>query len=79
MATFRFLADMNISPKTVEALKRLGWTISRVSQHLPVNASDPETVTNRLLKVVPQIEDMLQGGCIVTVEDGTFRLRKLPL
>ena len=38
----QFLADMNISPKTVEALRQYGWDIIRVSQSLPVNASDQE-------------------------------------
>lgn len=38
----RFLADMNISPKTVDALRQYGWDIIRVSQFLPVNASDQE-------------------------------------
>jgi len=38
----QFLADMNISPKTVEALRQYGWDIIRVSQFLSVNASDQE-------------------------------------
>jgi predicted nuclease of predicted toxin-antitoxin system len=42
MATIRLLANMNISPKTVEALQHAGWDIVRVSQFLPVNASDEE-------------------------------------
>jgi predicted nuclease of predicted toxin-antitoxin system len=40
MAHPRFLADMNISPKTVEALQKQGYDIIRVSQVLPANASD---------------------------------------
>lgn len=42
MAAIRLLADMNISPKTVEALRHRGWDIVRVSQFLPVNATDQE-------------------------------------
>lgn len=42
MADLRFLADMNISPKTVEALCQRGWDMIRVSQVLPVNALDQE-------------------------------------
>jgi len=38
----QFLADMNISPKTVGALRQYGWDIIRVSQFLSVNASDQE-------------------------------------
>lgn len=41
-AALRFLANMTISPKTVEALRQQGWDIVRVSQLLPVNASDQE-------------------------------------
>lgn len=42
MADTRFLANMNISPRTIEALQQQGWDIVRVSQLLPVNASDQE-------------------------------------
>ena len=38
----RFLADMNLSPLTVDALQREGWDIVRVSTLLPANASDAE-------------------------------------
>ena len=33
---------MNISPNTVEALRKHGWDIVRVSQFLPVNAFDQD-------------------------------------
>jgi predicted nuclease of predicted toxin-antitoxin system len=33
---------MNISPKTVEALRRQGWNIIRVSEILPADVSDQE-------------------------------------
>jgi predicted nuclease of predicted toxin-antitoxin system len=39
---FRFLADINISPQTVEALSRQGWVIGRVSRWLPTTATDEE-------------------------------------
>lgn len=42
MAKIRLLANMNISPKTVGALRREGWDIVRVSQVLSVTASDQE-------------------------------------
>ena len=42
MENIRFLADMNISPKTVASLKQQGWNIIRVSQLLPINAPDKE-------------------------------------
>lgn len=42
MTNIRFLANMNISPNTVEALRKHGWDIVRVSQFLPVNAFDQD-------------------------------------
>jgi len=36
------LADMNISPITVDALRKQGWDIIRVSQKLSADASDKE-------------------------------------
>ena len=41
-AALRLLADMNISPRTVQALQALGWDIIRVSEVLPVTAADEE-------------------------------------
>jgi predicted nuclease of predicted toxin-antitoxin system len=38
----RFLADINISPRTVEALARQGWVIVRVSAFLRQSAPDIE-------------------------------------
>ncbi|MDO8688883.1 MAG: DUF5615 family PIN-like protein [Dehalococcoidia bacterium] len=40
--TVRLLADMNISPKTVLALRQRGWDVVRVSEFLPTTASDRE-------------------------------------
>jgi predicted nuclease of predicted toxin-antitoxin system len=114
---------MNLSPRTVEALQRQGWDIVRVSDLLPVTASDeeilelaqregrvivtqdldfsallalgdysrpslitlrlsftdPETVTCRLLDVVPGIEHRLREGLAVTIEDVSVRARRLPI
>jgi predicted nuclease of predicted toxin-antitoxin system len=123
MPATRFLAGMNISPKTVQALRQQGWDIVRVPELLPVNStdaeildfarheqrvvvtqdldfsallalgghdrpslvtlrlsvSDPETVTRRLLEVLPRTEQMLQEGCVVTVDEVSVRVRKLPI
>jgi len=38
--TLRFLADMNISPATVDELRRTGWDIFRVSDQLAPRSSD---------------------------------------
>jgi predicted nuclease of predicted toxin-antitoxin system len=119
----RLLADMNISPKTVEAMRKRGWDILRVSNFLPANASDqqilqfarqenrilitqdldfsallalagenqpslvtlrlsisdPETITKKLLDILPRLKDELQAGCVVTIQDTTVRFRRLPI
>jgi len=119
VAGVRFLANMNISPKTIEALRHKGWDIVRVSQILSSNAldhevlelarqegrilvtqdldfsallalggcqqpsvitlrlevSDPETITRTLVKSLPSIEQALQEGCAVTIEDAAIRVR----
>lgn len=123
MADIRLLANMNIAPKTVEALQQQGWDIVRVSQFLPVDASDqeildfarregrvvvtqdldfsallalggyeqpslitlrltmsdPETVTRRLLEILPGMKQVLRQGCAVTIEDVAVRVRRLQL
>ena len=117
----RLLVDMNISPKTVEALRQQGWNAVRVSELPPMNASDqsildlarnegrvvvtqdldfstllalgghqkpslitlrlsvsdPETITRRLLEALPRLEQVLQEGCAVTIEDVAVRVRRL--
>lgn len=123
MARAALLADMNLSPQTVQSLRTAGWDAVRVSDLLPPDApdgeildlarsldrvlltqdldfsallavggfsrpslvtvrmttSDPESVTRRLLDVLPRIEGQLAGGCAVTVEDTTLRIRSLPI
>mgnify|MGYP006957767999 CR=1 FL=1 len=44
MAKLRLLANMNISPETVNALREKGLDIVRVSQILPVTSSDAEVL-----------------------------------
>lgn len=41
----RFIADMNISPLTVQALRVAGYDICRVSEILPQTASDHTILT----------------------------------
>jgi len=36
----RLLANMNISPGTVDELRRRGWDVLRISDLLPANAAD---------------------------------------
>ena len=74
---------MNISPKTVASLSQQGWDILRVSQSLPVNASDQEILDlarqeERVIEILPQLEDALGKGSAVTIEDASVRIRRLP-
>jgi predicted nuclease of predicted toxin-antitoxin system len=45
MADLEFIANMNISPLTVNELKRLGWDIVRVSEILEVQTRDIELLS----------------------------------
>ena len=40
---------------------------------------DPETITQRLLDVLPHVEDKLVEGCAVTIDDRKVRVRRLPI
>lgn len=42
MSELKFIANMNISPLTVEELRRLGWDIVRVSEIMDVRTKDLE-------------------------------------
>ena len=46
---------------------------------LRLSHSDPHTVTDRLLEVIPQIQEALLSGCAVTVEDRVVRIRPIPI
>lgn len=119
----RLLADLHISPKTVQFLRELGHDIIRVTDALPPTASDqtilakaaesgrtvltqdldfshlialsgntiPSLMTLRLSsarieyvnailqRALPALEDDVQKGVVVTVEDHRTRRRFLPL
>jgi predicted nuclease of predicted toxin-antitoxin system len=40
----KLLADLHISPKTVQALRKSGYTISRVTDHLPSTSTDRQII-----------------------------------
>lgn len=44
MPDLEFLADMNISPLTVEQLRQQGWNIIRVSEIMKSNSKDKEVL-----------------------------------
>ena len=40
---------------------------------------DSETITRKLLDIVPHIEDRLAEGCAVTIDNRRVRVRRLPI
>ncbi|HET6464343.1 MAG TPA: DUF5615 family PIN-like protein [Nitrospiria bacterium] len=40
----KLLADLHISPKTVHALRKSGFTIARVTDHLPPTSTDRQII-----------------------------------
>ena len=40
---------------------------------------DSETITRKLLEIVPHIEDRLAERCAVTIDDRRVRVRRLPI
>ena len=46
---------------------------------LRLSVTDPETVTRRLLQILPQSEAALIDGAAVTVNDNSLRVRSLPI
>jgi predicted nuclease of predicted toxin-antitoxin system len=46
---------------------------------LRLSDTDPEFVTARLLEVLPLVEEKLNEGCVVVIQNVTVRLRMLPI
>ena len=46
---------------------------------LRLSGADPDTITERLIEVIPQIENSLSEGAAVTVEDRLVRIRPIPI
>jgi predicted nuclease of predicted toxin-antitoxin system len=46
---------------------------------LRTSRSDPDFITSRLLDTLPQVERKIVRGCVVTIEDASFRVRGLPI
>ena len=57
--------------------------LSRYSQPslitLRLSSAKPDIVTQKLLDVLPQIEESLQEGSAITIQDESIRIRKLPV
>lgn len=46
---------------------------------LRLSSAKPDIVTKKLLDVLPQIEEALQEGSAITIQDESIRIRKLPV
>jgi predicted nuclease of predicted toxin-antitoxin system len=46
---------------------------------LRLSFSDPESVADRLIHVLPLCEKSLEEGCVVSVSDEAIRMRRLPI
>ena len=44
-----------------------------------LSVPEPETITRKLLELLPHIEDRLAEGCAVTIDDRKVRVRRLPI
>ena len=119
----RLLADLHISPRTVQFLRHLGHDVIRGNEILQATAPDPaivawaaeadrtiltqdmdfsalivltrkatpslislrlsssriEHVNTVLQRIPPELEEEVQEGVVVTVEDHRIRRRRLPL
>jgi len=57
--------------------------LSRYSQPslitLRLSSAKPDIVTQKLLDILPQIEEVLQEGSAITIQDESIRIRKLPV
>lgn len=123
MPKLEFLANMNISPFTVEELRKLGWNIMRVPEVMDRKSKDieiltyarehkkvvitqdldfsallavrgyekpsvislrfenakPEFITNRIIEIVNEMEEELEEGIIISVDETSGRYRNLPI
>ena len=46
---------------------------------LRLSSAKPDVITQRLLEVLPQIEEELSQGSALTIDDNSVRIRKLPI
>ena len=46
---------------------------------LRLSSAKPDVITQRLLEVLPQLEEELTQGSALTIDDNSVRIRKLPI
>ena len=61
------------------ALLALGGHSSPSVVTLRMAHTDPDTITSRLLEVLPELQTHLVQGCIATVDEARIRIRSLPI
>ncbi len=119
----KFLADMGVSPRTVESLCKREYDAVHLSEQglfrmrdseivqkalreeriiitfdldfadllaatatslpstiiLRLKNTTPNFVTSRVISVIAECDQALRSGALVTIEDGRYRLRHLPI
>lgn len=61
------------------ALVALGGYVQPSLVTLRLSSAQPDIVSQRLLKVLPQLKQVLIEGSVITIEDTAVRFRKLPI
>lgn len=61
------------------ALVALGGYVQPSLVTLRLSSAQPDIVSQRLLEVLPQLEQVLVEGSAITIEDSVVRFRKLPI
>ncbi len=46
---------------------------------LRLSSANPDTITQKLLIVLPSLEEELRSGSAITINDKSIRIRKLPI
>jgi len=75
----KFLADMPLSPKTVQFLKNMGQEAVRVSELGMSKSKDRDIFDSLLFSNISSIEEEMMKGAIVIIEDSEIRIRELPI
>lgn len=61
------------------ALVALGGYVQPSLVTLRLSSAQPDVMSQRLLEVLPQLEQVLIEGSAITIEDNAVRFRKLPI
>ncbi len=80
----KFLADMGISPRTVDFLRGIGYDATHLHEEGLDRMPDSDILTRArrercVLLTIEQHREALESGALVTVTEGHIRVRRLPI